>query len=218
MFVNIEGLDESVLQKARSGSTVLFVEGGEITADGTLIVPKGAQITLSKAPRRGPAEAEKLARVGMDQVGRRDLGSKAVERHVVLAVRVRSNDSVSAATTAVLSDKVFGTRGDTINLSERYATCSYGELNMVPYVGTTTTGVSIAEGTYEARINLNVRNMDEAVVREEAIRVLTTQLGNLASQFDHVMICLPAGTSGSWIGYGKTVITYSLLCFDRCYI
>ena len=219
MFVDIEGLDASTMVNVRSGDFTLFVEGGEITPYGKLKLPSGAPITISKAIRRGPANTFKGIHQddnnNDEENGRRKLNrmrSKAVEQHRVLAVRIRANDSVTTSSATVISDKIFGTNGDINNLRERYATCSYGELTMAPFIGQTTTGVSISNGVYDIKVSMNVVGVDDALVREEASRVLTQTLGDLPSQFDHVMLCMPPGTHGRWIGYGKYQKRCMLLC------
>lgn len=202
-------MDVTELKDIRSGETSLLVENGEITPDGKLLVSRKSKKTLEKAGHRGPAarntkNSKKGGYNSSDQ--RRKLSplvSNTREDHTVLAVRIRAKDFTTVSPTWEISDKIFGTSGDRNNLSERYDTCSFGELTMSPFIGETDTGVFIANGVYEIGIDMNVKDIDDGLVREEAARVLEDQLGDLPSQFDHVMLCLPPETSGGWIGYGK---------------
>jgi hypothetical protein len=107
-----------------------------------------------------------------------------------------------------LSDAVFGTSGDSVNLSERFASCSYGQLIMKPYEDTTTTGVSIPGTQYkiglvEVEISNNVQGATDDTIKNAAETAARALLGDLPDQFDHVIFCIPPGTNGNWIAYGK---------------
>jgi len=43
---------------------------------------------------------------------------------------------------------------------------------------------------------MNARSTGRQTVHEAAVNELTKRLGDLPSQFDHVMLCLPRGTDG----------------------
>jgi len=186
------------------------------------MLPPGENLKLSKmkkphgpanndSPPPPPQEVEVGTGVEDNQRGRRDLQfsrSNSIKQRRVLAVRVRASDAETTPSAGVLSDKVFGTYGDTSNLRERFATCSYGETQMIPFNGRTRTGVSISNGVYSVTINRRVRGVDEGIIRDAVTEVLSRELGDLPSQFDHVMLCLPPQTSGDWIGYGM----YPLSC------
>ena len=60
----------------------------------------------------------------------------------VLVVRVVANDSSTTASADQLSDSVFGTNGDLVNLKTQYAACSHNQLLFQP-----ATGTGIANGT-----------------------------------------------------------------------
>jgi len=203
-FVKIEGLDEDYLSVIRSGDYALFGEEGEISTDGVLKLPQKGTLALSKVEDRscggsgGVKDKHRGARRKLNTVR-----SNAVNQRRVLAVRVQARDSATTSSEEVLSDKIFGTWGDTNNLRERFATCSYGETQMVPFNGQTTTGVSIWDGVYTVTVNTGVIGVDDNTVREAVTDALKRELGDLPSQFNHVMICLPPKTNGDWIGYCK---------------
>jgi hypothetical protein len=121
----------------------------------------------------------------------------------VLAVRVQANDSSPGSSLSEIGDKIFGTDGDAVNLVERYDSCSFGQLVMQPYNGVTAGGESISNGVIEVGIDMDVNGVDDEDVREAAMTATEARLGNLSDQFDHVMFCLPPGTDGGWIAYGK---------------
>lgn len=128
---------------------------------------------------------------------RRTVGSRTV-----LVLRVIATDASTTATVAELSDSVFGTSGDPVNLASQMSACSYGQLTMIPYSGTTSTGVTISGGVVEVPINTYVGGRSKGSIDTDITNAATALLGSLGGQFDHVMYCVPPGSSGSWIGYG----------------
>ena len=48
---------------------------------------------------------------------------------------------------------------------------------------------------------MNVIGVDNSLVRDAAVAEGDSALGDMESQFDHVVLCLPPGTSGGWIAY-----------------
>lgn len=104
-----------------------------------------------------------------------------------------------------LSDGVFGTAGDPINLKSQYSTCSYDQMNFQPAPtgtsGTTTAG--IVDGTYQVTLPSTVVNgATNGVIRNAVTAQLATDFGTSAGNVaDYVMLCLPPGTQGSWIAY-----------------
>jgi hypothetical protein len=218
-FVTFDGLEDSELNEAISGVTTLHVDDAEI-ANGVLKLPKKAKKEYSKneAPeprKKKPADATEDysqteaapkpvknddTKGGKDKKGARVLVSGTRQ---VLAVRVIANDRSTTSSLSTMSDKIFGTNADTINLVERYDSCSYGQLVMEPYRGTTEKGFNIDDGVVEVVIDMNVEGVNDGGVRDAARAAATEKLGDLSSQFDHVMFCLPPGTAGGWIAYGK---------------
>lgn len=66
----------------------------------------------------------------------------------VLVVRVVANDSSTTSSAYQLSDSVFGTNGDLVNLKTQYAACSHNQLQFQPATGTgITNGNQIVDGT-----------------------------------------------------------------------
>ena len=73
---------------------------------------------------------------------------------------------------------------------------------MEPFVGTTTTGVSIADGVVQVTVNVNVVGRDDESVASDVENALEAYLGDLPNQFDHVILCLPPGVN-DWVAWGK---------------
>lgn len=99
-----------------------------------------------------------------------------------------------------LTDEIFGTYGDINNLKTKYDECSYGKTTFNPFGGTTSTGATVSNGVYSVTVSESAGGVDNSIIRNAATNAATTALGSL-SQFDHVMVCVPPGTSGGWIAY-----------------
>jgi hypothetical protein len=225
-FVTLEGLDEKELEDHNviSGVTTLQVEDAEIVPKkGKLKIPSNSKRKYGTAAPRGKKKGSKKGGASDDTtnkgIGRNVRGRELLplsEAKEVLVVRIRGNDESTTDSMSELSDAVFGTSGDSVNLSERYDSCSYGQLTMEPYEGTTATGVSIpgaqyTKGVVEVEISNNIQGADHSTIKNAAVNAATALLGDLPSQFDHVMLCIPSGTSGGWIAYGKSVRRILLL-------
>ena len=134
----------------------------------------------------------------------------------MLAIRVVANDATTTASLADISDNWYGTSGDTVNLKSQYSACSYGALECNPASKTTTNGPVVNNGVYQVTIGNSVTGVDRAVVEEAVVAAGNSDLGNMQSQFDHVMLCLPPGTLGDWIGYAYVNWYLSVYNDDWC--
>jgi hypothetical protein len=136
---------------------------------------------------------------------RRRRMSKQTGTNRVLVIRAEADDGAPQDPLTELEDAIFGRYGNTVNLMTIYRDCSYGQMTVEPFQGVTSTGVNVEYGVTELKVQANLANLDrfdaESFVEEEALNTL----GDLRSQFDHVMICLPPGTtrngSTSWLAY-----------------
>jgi hypothetical protein len=99
-----------------------------------------------------------------------------------------------------LSDSIFGTSGGPVNLASQYEQCSYGQLTFRP-----ATHTKVVDGVLTVSIGNTVTGVNDAVIRNAAVDAAEAKLGvsgtdglryNVA---DHVMACLPPGTSGGWM-------------------
>jgi len=121
---------------------------------------------------------------------------------VGLAIRVVADDEETTSSAAEISDEVFGTLSDSINLKSQYAACSYDQLIINPFSGTTSTGEAITGGVAEVTISMSVAGESRITVMNAVTAAAEAKYGSLTSQFDHVLLCLPPNTADSWIGYG----------------
>ena len=126
----------------------------------------------------------------------------------ILAVRIVAADASYGNDEGFLRDAWLGTAGDARNLKNHYAACSYNKLifngadnkNMSTNPGNASTNIS--NGVVTVQIPEAVTGVSDGVIRNAANRELATNFGtNAANLADHVILCVPPGTSGSWIGY-----------------
>jgi len=96
-----------------------------------------------------------------------------------------------------LTDEVFGTYGDPINLRSQFKACSFDQLNFVPVNAESTTGVPVHNGVYSVKINQPVLGVDVSTIVNAVKAAATDALGNLPSQYDNVMLCIPPGTKSN---------------------
>lgn len=127
---------------------------------------------------------------------RRDLSTTGTR--ALLVVRVIALDSSTTSSMSQLSDKVFGIAGDIKNMKNQYEDCSYNQFNLVPAVNVEQ---GVVNGVMEISIAQNVKNTKSYDVQN----AVTAAIGGGKPWYaDHVMYCLPPGTSGGWIAYAYT--------------
>ncbi len=114
----------------------------------------------------------------------------------VLVVHVTANDYSTTADPNALSDAVFGTAVDVVNLSSQFTACSFGQLTFVP-----TEGNHINDGVVQLTIDMNVEGVSRGTVRNAVLDAGNALFGSLFDQADHVMFALPPNTDGGWIAY-----------------
>ena len=134
----------------------------------------------------------------------------------MLALRVVAADTSTSSSAATISDRWFGTSGDLVNLKSQMSACSFGQLTCNAANKVTSGGPSITNGVYTVTISNNVNGEADSVIREAIISQATADLGNLELQFDHIMICVPPGTAGSWIAYAYVDWYLSVYNNDWC--
>ena len=154
-----------------------------------------------EAVSRNPEQERNLADLRARQLAT-TLGDKTL-----LAVRVVAADASYSNTEAVLSDKWFGTNGDQHNLKSQYAACSDNQLNVITADARSmsndpsNTSTNISNGVVTVQISNTVTGVADGTIRNAVNTQLTTTFGTASGLADHVALCLPPGTSGSWIAY-----------------
>ena len=172
-FVSID-LDPSLLEDVVSGETTLLAPNAIIDG-GAIKIPDSSEIELGMVvPTEGKVD-------GDDYRNRRRL--KTGER-TVLIVRVQAADASTEADETALYNSVFKGAG----LTSQYDACSHGKLQFKPYVKNGYNGVTTV------KVSEKVAGVANSVIRNAVV----AKLGNVKDDVDHVMVCIPPGTSGSW--------------------
>jgi len=114
----------------------------------------------------------------------------------VLVVRVIASDNTTTASQAALSDSVFGTNGDAVNLKSQYSACSYGKLNFVAAPNRNGSPYNIANGATTVTTLSTSTGEGDVEMRNDITAALKSQFSvNAATDLaDYVMYCLPPGT------------------------
>ena len=118
-----------------------------------------------------------------------------------LVLRAIASDSSTSASESELSDDIFGTSGDVLNLKSQYASCSDGKLQFQPLTTNNLVGV---DGVLTVNIpSITVTGATRETIRDAIINQAAIDLGvsNLNTIADHVLVCIPPGTTPTtWIG------------------
>lgn len=153
-----------------SGADILHSSSAMLADDGKLSIPVGAEVTIERLP-----EARRLQTSSFEGV------------RSVLALRAIAADTSSAYSESQLSDDIFGTNGDPVNLKERTFACSHGKLDYAP-ASSASNGAVVANGVHTVTISNNVNGAAQGTIFDAMKAQGDNDLGNL-SQYDHVMIC-----------------------------
>ena len=114
----------------------------------------------------------------------------------VLVLRVSSSDAAPTLSAQELSDRFFGTFGESVTFQSIYRDCSFGKMMFQPAIGT-----GIHDGVGEVSIGVPLSGLHSFEVENLANQAAITKFGSM-NQFDHVAFCLPRGTAGpEWQAY-----------------
>jgi hypothetical protein len=117
----------------------------------------------------------------------------------VLVLRIQASDKSTTATESQLADDVFGAAGDILNLKSQYNQCSYGQLQFEPVTSNAIVG---SDGVYSVSLPTTVvTGAADNPIAWAAVNKAQSELGTLTNIANHVMVCMPPGTSGDWVAY-----------------
>jgi hypothetical protein len=118
----------------------------------------------------------------------------------VLVLRIEAADKATTASEAQLSDDIFGTDGDSLNLKSQFNECSYGQLQFEPLTSSAVVG---SDGVYTVALpNMTVTGAEDNPIAWAAVDKAADELGSLLDSLaDHVIVCMPPGTIGDWGAY-----------------
>ena len=137
--------------------------------------------------------------------------------------RVKTNGLSPSITAEEVSNAVFGTGDDTVNLSSQYLACSYNQLNFTYAVGAELDNFLVAKGV----IDISVANA--ATTTEAANAALAKAqsplkdggMGLRINDYNHILIQLPNSNDFSDSNFLAFALVVSLLrwCFQsRLYL
>jgi hypothetical protein len=168
-----------------------------------VVIPKGAKIKVSKGkPKHKKGPVQRHRRPGGHSIRSdhsihsRRLAIKKNGTSTVLVLRVSAADHQASLSAKDLSNRIFGTDGDKVNLVSMYDACSVGKLKFVP-----ASGANIVNGVGEIFLPQNVGGMNSVDVDNLVVAAGNAKYGELSKNYDHVMFCLPPGTTGTWLAY-----------------
>ena len=123
----------------------------------------------------------------------------------VLVVRVIASNAQTGFSNAELSDSVFGTDGDQVNLKTQYNKCSHEQFQIAPatnklsILDDNNINKDIVNGATTVTIAAGVTaDDDDETMRNQITDALNAQfgVGSPTQLADHVMYCLPPGSMG----------------------
>jgi hypothetical protein len=160
-----------------SGKTLLGIPWN------TTIYPGTQEIGLHYPPRlvNKPSKDEYVER-------RLKSGTKKV-----LVVRIAASDKGASMSAAELSDSVFGTSGDKVNLRTQYLACSHNQLDLQPADDRTAGSTRIKDGVVSINVGLRTREGRHTFINT-ATNKIQQKFGNILDIADHVLYILPEGT------------------------
>jgi hypothetical protein len=189
----LNGLSDEFLRSNHgdlsSGRSYIRVPGGRRDSKTSkLHVPPGAAVSMSS--RKGGKNLRSSLRAS------RKMNVKKIGTSSVLILRVQTIDASVTSSSTALSNSVFGGGGDQVNLKSQYAECSNNQLIFNPAEGSL-----ITNGVAEITVTVAAAGTSPYTIENAVTTQAQSVLGNL-NQWDHIMYCLPPGTSGGWIAYG----------------
>lgn len=189
-FVVVNGLPSNFMKMhhVESGGTTIYADGALIDDKrGVLFLPSNTAVSTENR-RLSDTDDRRLAQV----------------KRKVLVIRVEGSDRVTTASEPQLSDQVFSSSGDTLNLKTQYAACSYNQLvfeksDKYPEIGD--------DGVYTVKIPNSIVGETSSTIRRLATNQVLADFGasSLNQLADNVMVCIPPGTvPNGWIAFGYT--------------
>ena len=175
-----------------SGRTQMYLDDSNIVGDanneGNWITILEESLGNSVVPVRcmlPPGQTPGFLHPTMTESNERKLFSP-VERSA-LVVRVTAGDRAPTETAAEMSDNIFGTDGDPVNLATQTAACSYGKLTIAPASG----DAIIMDGVVDVAIDMPI-NGEPPLVAANAVTIKLNEVLNGVGldtiMYDHVMV------------------------------
>ena len=120
--------------------------------------------------------------------------SSFVGNKTVLAIKINAADTNTTSDADRISNKLFGTSGDSVNLKSQISECSMNQLNFLPFNGTTPNGEIILNGVGSVDLPFDLKNkFDKNQQRyiNKILNAIRQKYGNLKGDVDHLLLILP---------------------------
>ena len=190
-----QGQNQALLAKLKrgelvSGESLLDLPNVVLSMDKKIVLPPGLEVRVTTP---AGANRRKLAVV---------TGNKPI-----LAVKVFDvNNLAHPHTPAQMSDNIFGTNGDPVNLASQLNACSMDQLNIVTdYDSSVSTALLSATGVLEVNIGVDLTTNSRATIRNAVTAAVQTKLGvSLPGPFQQVMYNL----QGCYVDCGWAAYAY----------
>ena len=191
-----------------SGTDVLHFDPSLII-DGDLVIGDSDNVSIEYKQPLDDITNSAAAGIAQGQVGQRS----------ALVVHVKGKDASTSTQPHgpnSLADNIFGTSGDHVNLRSQMKACSYGQFDLVPFNGRTSTGVEVTDGVVSIEIPNIIQGADHKILFSSVKSTAYSVLGDLRAQYDHVMFCLPPGTATNWAAFAYVNDNISVYNDDMC--
>lgn len=140
-----------------------------------------------------------------------------------LVVRVTDRSGRGPAEDAnYLSDKIFGSYGDSVTMASGFKACTFGKLTFTSDSGSSTLNNKMdAPGVVDIRINEDLTKIDQSQLRSLILKEVKNKLGvSLPNVFDHVMCVVEkcyqnSVDSCSWAAYAFVNSWFSMYQQDN---
>jgi len=178
-------------------------------------VKRSHGVAEHKAPREGQAERDDRYHHQQHPEGKTKKGqlrapplpelrvSPSVGSKNVVVVRIKTIDNEPTSSSAVLSDKVFGTHGDKQNMKSQFSGCSHGKFQI-----STGTGPGIVDGVAEVDLtDMASEGVECDVLSSAAEDILNSRWGtsDWTQTYDFMMFVCPKGAldegDSEWVAY-----------------
>ena len=126
--------------------------------------------------------------------------SPFVGNKTILAIKVDATDTETTSSASKISDKLFGTSGDKVNIKSQISGCSMNQLNFIPFNGTTPSGEVILNGVGNVDLPFDLKNKMNESYENKIFRAVKKKYGNLKGHVDHLLLVLPKNAA-NYVAY-----------------
>ena len=154
----------------------LLNEGTLVSAETTIVV-SDTNIALSGDNGVYLPPGDIVLKPGKTGNSRRKLANYEGKQSVLVVRVTDAGGLVIPDDAKTISDKLFGTYGDTVNMKDQFSACSYGKFQLTNQYSVDISKHLAAPGVINVNIPISLTNSDRAQVRQAAITGVEDKLG-----------------------------------------